>query len=55
MYDKPDDILTGYRFIDIAVLADIFSAMMLCPDCGASVKLKQLSKKGLAFNYAITC
>ena len=58
MYETSDvgseEPLTGYRFIDMAVLANVFN-LVACPKCGHKLTLTETNKQGLSFELNLVC
>lgn len=50
--EKPSP--TGYRFIDMGVLANVFS-LVACPRCGHSLTLTETKKQGMSFELNAVC
>ena len=49
-----DEPLTGYRFIDMGVLANVFS-LVACPKCGHKLILTETKKQGMSFELNAVC
>ena len=52
--DSKKEPLTGYRFIDLAVLANVFS-LVACPKCGHKLTLTETKKQGMSFQLNAVC
>ena len=52
--DSEKEPLTGYRFIDLAVLANVFS-LVACPTCGHKLTLTETKKQGMSFKLDAVC
>ena len=52
--DSEKEPLTGYRFIDLAVLATVFS-LVACPTCGHKLTLTETKKQGIPFELNAVC
>ena len=52
--DSEKEHLTGYRFIDLAVLANVFS-LVACPTCGHKLTLTETKKQGMPFELNAVC
>ena len=49
-----DEPLPGYRFIDMGVLANVFS-LVACPKCGHKLTLTETKKQGMSFELNALC
>ena len=52
--DSKKEPLTGYRFIDLAVLANGFS-LVACPKCGHKLTLTETKKQVMSFELNDVC
>ena len=52
--DSEKEPLTGYRFIDLAVLANVFR-LVACPTCGHKLILTETKKQGKSFELNAVC
>ena len=52
--DSKKEPLTGYRFIDLAVLANVFS-LVACPKCAHKLTLTETKKQGMSFELNAVC
>lgn len=50
-----DEVLEGYRLIDVDILAKNISTQLSCKSCGQDVTLLELSRKGLASEFVFHC
>ena len=51
----PEESPTGYRFMDMNILSNVFDAVARCPDCGNKLKLLQTKKQGISFEMMLSC
>ena len=51
----PDESPTGYRFMDMNILSNVFDAVARCPGCGNKLKLLQTKKQGISFEMMLSC
>ena len=51
----PEESPTGYRFMDMNILSNVFDAVARCPDCGNKLKFLQTKKQGISFEMMLSC
>ena len=52
--DSKKNLLIGYRFIDLAVLVNVFN-LVTCPTCGHKLTLTETKKHGKSFELNAGC